>query len=149
MAVQFASKAQAVTYAKVKEYLEASTMFKDAMRVVEGESRFDIIYEDRVVRVEILPWQVNPWDKGSELAIVRASSRLTMGGFVDPKHMHHLLQENARMRFGAFQLNENDDVVFADTVLGVESMDLFEMQTCILAVATVATAYTNIIEEPE
>ncbi|MEO1132060.1 MAG: hypothetical protein AAFX40_05055 [Cyanobacteria bacterium J06639_1] len=147
MAVQFASKAQEVTYAKVKEYLEASTMFRDAMRVVEDESRFDIIHEHRVVRVEILPWQVNPWDKGSELAIVKASSRLTMGGYVDPKHMRHLLQENARMRFGAFQLNDRDEVVFADTVLGGESMDLFEMQTCILAVATVAVTYDSIIEE--
>lgn len=146
-ALQFASEAQEATYKKVKDYLEASSMFKDAMRVVEDETRFDIIHENRVVRVEILPWQVNPWDKGSELAIVRASSRLTLGGVVDAQLMHHLLRENARMRFGAFQLDDQDEVVFSDSVLGGSNMDLFEMQTCILAVATVAVTYDSIIDE--
>ncbi|MEM6447771.1 MAG: hypothetical protein AAF704_14595 [Cyanobacteria bacterium P01_D01_bin.123] len=145
--LQFASEAQEATYYKVKEYLEASTLFQDAMRVVPEEVRIDIIHETRVVRVEVLPWQVNPWDKGSELAIVRASSRLTIDGNIDTRLMHHLLRENARMRFGAFQLDDNNEVVFSDTVLGGSNMDLFEMQTCILAVATVAVTYDSIIDE--
>ena len=59
--------------------------------------------------------------------------------------MHFLLTENRRMRFGAFHLDDTDQILFAESVLGGDNMDLMELQTCILSVATIADTYDDII----
>jgi hypothetical protein len=57
--------------------------------------------------------------------------------------MRYLLSENSRMRFGAFQLGKSDEVLFGNSVLGGENMDLMELQTCILSVVTIADTYDD------
>jgi hypothetical protein len=61
--------------------------------------------------------------------------------------MHFLLTKNRRMRFGAFHLDEVNQVLFAESVLGGENMDSREMQTCILPAVTIADTYDDIIAE--
>lgn len=144
MPIQFANSVQELTYRKVADYLSTSRLFKDALRVVGDRPKFDLIYESTVVEVEVLAWEVHPWE-ASELAIVRATSCVTVGSTVDSELMHYLLLENRRMRFGAFHLDDANQVQFAESVLGGESMDLRELQTCILSVATIANTYDDLI----
>ncbi|WP_017323951.1 hypothetical protein [Synechococcus sp. PCC 7336] len=146
LAIAFANSTQASTYRKVADYLFNSRLFLGAMRAVRDRPKFDLLYESTMVEVEVLPWEVHPWED-SEMAIVRAASCVTIGSSMDADLMQYLLHENRRMRFGAFHLDESKNVVFAESVLGGENMALVELQTCILSVATIADTYDDIIAE--
>jgi hypothetical protein len=99
-----------------------------------------------LIEVDILPWEIHPWDN-SELAIVRASSCITIGSHIAADLTQYLLTENRKMRFGAFQFDESGLTWFSHSILGGENMDLQELQTCILSVAAIATSYEDIIME--
>jgi hypothetical protein len=51
------------------------------------------------------------------------------------------------MRFGAFHLDDANQVLFSESVLGGENMDLMELQTCILSVVTIADTYDDMIAQ--
>lgn len=144
MAIPFISSVQELTYTKVAEYLKDSALFQDALRAYQDRPKFDILYGSALIEVEILPWEVHPWEAG-DLATVRATSCVTVGSTLDCDLMQFLLTENRRMRFGAFHLDEAGQVVFSESVLGGENMDLLELQTCILSVVTIADTYDDII----
>ncbi|MBW4653031.1 MAG: YbjN domain-containing protein [Kaiparowitsia implicata GSE-PSE-MK54-09C] len=146
MALTFQTPTQEITYHKVSDYLSNSALFKDLLHVSLRDPQFDITYGSAQVAVEVLPWDVHPWEE-RELAIVKACSCVTVGSDPTPEMMHYLLTENHRMRFGAFHLSNDSDIRFAHTVLGGESMDLMELQTCILSVVTIADTYDDIIRD--
>ncbi|WP_448570503.1 T3SS (YopN, CesT) and YbjN peptide-binding chaperone 1 [Trichothermofontia sp.] len=144
MSLTFTNRAQEITYRKVDDYLRQSAFFKNACRSDPDRPHFTLRYGSTMVEVEVLPWEVHPWEE-RDLAIVRASSCVTIGSGIDCELMHYLLAENRRMRFGAFHLDEANQVIFAHTVLGGENMDLLELQTCILSVVTIADTYDDLI----
>ncbi|WP_035991395.1 T3SS (YopN, CesT) and YbjN peptide-binding chaperone 1 [Leptolyngbya sp. KIOST-1] len=146
MPISFASNVQALTYTKVADYLQTAALFKDNLRAYGDIPRFDVLYGSTLVEIEVLPWEVHPWEK-ADLATVRATSCVTIGSTIDHELMHFLLTENRRMRFGAFHLDEANQVLFAESVLGGENMDLMELQTCILSVVTIADTYDDIIAQ--
>jgi hypothetical protein len=92
----------------------------------------------------VLGWEVNPWETPG-LTIVRACSCITVGSQITPELTEYLLRENLRMRFGAFQLGDNNEIFFAHNILGGEQLDVMELQTCILAVVTIADTYDDIL----
>ncbi|MDX2213035.1 MAG: hypothetical protein SFY66_07070 [Oculatellaceae cyanobacterium bins.114] len=146
MAISFTNQAQELAYQKVADYL-ASSLFKHSMRVRTDMPRFDLLYNgSTLIEVDVLPWEVHPWND-SELATVRAASQITVGNTSMAAVTHFLLAENRKMRFGAFQLDESGQVVFADSILGGDNLDLLELQTCILSVAAIANSYSDIIAQ--
>lgn len=146
MPIQFVSDVQELTYRKVADYLESSRLFQGCLRSYPDQAKFDILYGSTLVEVEIFPWEVHPWEE-ADLCTVRATSCVTVGSSIDGDLMEFLLIENRRMRFGAFHLDEPHRVLFAESVLGGENMDLMELQTCILSVVTIADTYDDIIAE--
>ena len=142
----FTNQTQAVTYEKVADYLNSSRLFKDSMRALADRPKFDLLYNSTMVEVEVIPWEVHPWDS-NDMVLVRASSCVTIGTKMDTELMHYLLSENHRMQFGAFQLDDSNNVVFSESVLGGDNLDLVELQTCILCVAAIADTYDDIIAE--
>jgi hypothetical protein len=146
MLIAFASDVQALTYDKVTDYLRKSTLFKDNLRSYADQPKFDLRYGSTSVAVEVLPWEIHPWEK-TDLATVRATSCVTIGSPRTKALMHFLLTENRRMRFGAFHLDNGDKILFAESVLGGDNMDLMELQTCILSVVTIADTYDDIITD--
>ncbi|MEM9007030.1 MAG: YbjN domain-containing protein [Cyanobacteria bacterium P01_F01_bin.86] len=142
--MQFTNKVQELTYTKVADYLKGAALFQDALRDHPDRPKFDILYGSALIEIEVLPWEVHPWDEG-DLATVRATSCVTVGSTLNAELMQFLLTENRRMRFGAFHLDEAEQVVFSESVLGGENMDLMELQTCILSVVTIADTYDDII----
>jgi len=146
MPIAFTHKAQEITYHKVTDYLKTSNLFKDSLAILGDRPNFTLQYGSAMVEIEVLNWEFHPWE-ARDMAIVKASSCVTVGSQVDEQLMMYLLNENRRMRFGAFHLGETGQVWFADSVLGGEGMDLMELQSCILAVVTVADTYDDIIVE--
>lgn len=146
MVLSFASAIQELTYQKVADYLAQATLFNEALQVGTDTPRFELTYGSARVEVEVLPWEVHPWDE-RELAVVKACSCVTLNSVINADLMQYLLAENQRMLFGAFHLGAKGQVMFAHTVLGGEHMDLMELQTCILSVVTIADTYDDLIAE--
>jgi hypothetical protein len=146
MPIQFASEVQQLTYEKVADYLQGSTLFQNTLRSHPDQPQFTILYGSTMVEVEVLPWEVHPWEE-ADLCTVRATSCVTIGSSIDHELMHFLLTENRRMRFGAFHLDTANQVLFSESVLGGENMDLMELQTCILSVVTIADTYDDMIAQ--
>jgi hypothetical protein len=146
MPITFTNHAQELTYRKVAEYLTTSELFKNTVRSADDQPKFNLQYGSTKVGIRVLSWEVNPWDT-PELVIVRACSCITVGSQIAPELTEYLLRENLRMRFGAFQLGDNNEIFFAHNILGGEQLDIMELQTCILAVVTIADTYDDILTE--
>lgn len=144
MSLTFTNAAQELTYQQVSDYLESS-IFKDSMRRSATAPRFELLYnQSTLIEVDILSWEVNPWND-DDRAIVRAASPIAIGGVKHVDLTQFLLAENRKMLFGAFQLDEAGHIIFAHSILGGSSMDLQELQTCILSVAAIASSYEDIL----
>jgi hypothetical protein len=146
MPITFTSSVQELTYRKVADYLSDSELFQESAKPDDDQPRFHLSYGSALVDVDVLPWEFHPWDS-RDLAIVQACSCVTIGSRINSRLLRFLLMENSRMRFGAFHLDEHDRVLFSESVLGGESLDLMELQTCILAVVTIADSYDDIIRQ--
>jgi glutaredoxin-related protein len=146
MSIAFINYTQELTYRKVTDYLTTSDLFKNNLQVADNEPKFDLVYGSSRVGIRVIVWEVNPWDM-PELVIVRACSCLTVGSDITPELTEYLLRENLRMRFGAFQLGDQNEIFFAHNILGGEHLDLMELQTGILAVVTIADTYDEILTE--
>ncbi|RZM82840.1 T3SS (YopN, CesT) and YbjN peptide-binding chaperone 1 [Leptolyngbya iicbica] len=146
MAPPFSNSVQQLTYQKVADYLSGSDLFQASLRTYRDRPKFDILYGSALIEIEVLPWEVHPWEAG-DLATVRATSCVTVGSTLECELLQFLLTENRRMRFGAFHLDDAGQVVFSESVLGGEEMSIIELQTCILSVVTIADTYDDIIAE--
>ncbi|MEO1590604.1 MAG: hypothetical protein AAFU71_04840 [Cyanobacteria bacterium J06632_22] len=142
--MNFTNAAQELTYTRVRDYLNSSA-FQDRLRVDAARPHFDLIHRnDTHIEVDILPWENHPYPE-RELAIVRASSCVTVGSGPELELLRFLLETNRKTRFGSFQTDENGSIFFANRILGGDHMDLVELETCILAVAAIATEYEPLI----
>ncbi len=83
---------------------------------------------------------VYPWDDDS--ATICVQSRLVEGANFTPELARFLLDENAKMRFGAFSMTEQGDVFFEHTILG-PTCDKEELGASIAAVAITADKYDD------
>lgn len=146
MPITFSNPTQELTYRKVAEYLTTSELFKNNVQAVSDQPKFDLVYGSTRIGIRVLVWEINPWNT-PELTIVRACSCVTVGSRIDAELTEYLLRENLRMRFGAFQLGDRNEIFFAHNILGGENLDLMELQTCILSVVTIADTYDDIIIE--
>ena len=144
MSITFNNHIQELTYRNVLAYLTTSELFKDDVQVSIEEPKFDLTYGSTRIGIRVLVWEVNPWDM-KDLVIVRACSCVTVGSRIDPELTEYLLQENLRMRFGAFQLGEHNEIFFAHNILGGDHLDIMELQTCILSVVTIADTYDELL----
>lgn len=144
MPITFINHTQELTYRKVAEYLTTSELFKNSVRAAADRPKLNLLYGSIKVGIRVLGWDVNPWDT-PELAIVRACSCITVGSEISLELTEYLLRENLRMRFGAFQLGDRNEIFFAHNILGGEQLDVMELQTCILAVVTIADTYDDIL----
>lgn len=142
--MDFSNAAQELTYERVKEYLSNSP-FKDSMRASEQRPYFDLSYQGTTpIELYILPWETHPYPD-QDMAIVRASSCVAIGCGPELELLRFLLDENRKMRFGAFQTDEADAVFFANRILGGQHMDPTELEVCLLSVGAIATRYSTII----
>lgn len=142
-ALVFDHTTQELTYHSVREYLQSSSLFQNSLKIATDRPRFYVRYGSAQVDIEVSNWTFHPWNTQQDMAIVTASSCVTQGSTVTPELTQYLLRENRRMRFGGFQLDEESNVWFSHSILGGDHMDLTELQSCILAVVTIADHYDD------
>jgi len=138
---------QELTYHSVKDYLQSSPLFQDSLKIATQRPRFHVYYGSAQVDIEVSNWAFHPWNAEQDMAIVTASSCVTQGSTISPELTQYLLRENRQMRFGGFQLDEACNIWFSHSILGGDHMDLTELQSCILAVVTIADHYDDALVE--
>jgi hypothetical protein len=87
--------------------------------------------------VEVL---IHPWEDND--AIINTRSFVVKGATITPELMQFLLRENARMNFGAFGLDEQDNILFEHSIVG-STCDKKELEASVKAVLEIADQYDD------
>lgn len=100
---------------------------------------FVLFMGSALVEVLVFPW-------GDEDAIIHTRSHVVTEAELTPDLMRFLLRENSIMRFGAFGVDEEGDIIFEHTIVG-STCDKLELQASVTAVLEIADEYDDKIVE--
>lgn len=131
--MKFETAAHQACYEKVVPWLKA--MFKELATEREDAPVIDIRVGSAVAHMEVKAW-------GDDLATITTRSYVVSGADMKPDLLRYLLNENSRMRFGAFSVDDNDNILFEHTIVGTTA-DRDELQASVMAVVTVADQYDD------
>ena len=108
--MEFKNQIQKEIYMKVKDWLLEAF---GEMRVTILESRPAIVVKhgSALAQVHVLTW-------GDDETNIITRSYVVSGAEIDEELMRFLLHENEKKRFGAFGLDEDDDIIFEHTIVG-------------------------------
>jgi hypothetical protein len=135
--MQFETPAQEACYNTVALWMhELFGKFPCARQDTPGLGLF---MGSALVEVLVFPWEADD-------AIVNIRSFVATDTKVTPTLMQFLLEENAKMVFGAFGIDSMGDVLFEYTILG-SSFNKKELDTSVRAVLDVADQYDDKIVE--
>lgn len=79
--------------------------------------------------------EVVPWDDGE--AVIRAFSWVVQGAELRPDLFEYLVRMNSRVRFGAFSVNDEGDIIFSHAIVGT-TCDKDELKASVFAVMSTA-----------
>ncbi|MEB3885820.1 YbjN domain-containing protein [Lyngbya sp. CCY1209] len=135
--MQFQTVMQEACYEKVITWMrELYGKFPCARQDVPGLALF---MGSALVEVFVFPW-------GKDDAIINTRSYVVTGTELTPDLMRFLLRENSNMRFGAFGIDEQGDVLFEHTIVG-STCDKVELEASVNAVLEIADDYDDKIVE--
>jgi len=87
--------------------------------------------------VEIL---VFPWDEND--AVINTRSYVVVGSELKPDLMRYLLEENAKMIFGAFGISPDNEILFEHSIIG-STCNIKELEVSVKAVMEIADEYDD------
>lgn len=87
--------------------------------------------------VEIL---VFPWDEND--AVINTRSYVVVGAELKPELMRYLLEENAKMIFGAFGISPDNEILFEHSIVG-STCSMKELEASVKAVMEIADEYDD------
>jgi len=133
--MEFKTTAQRKVYEKILPWMKE--LFGTFLRVYEDKPSFRVSVGSASTQVAVYPW-------GEDDATITARSYVVTGAEILPDLMHYLLRENSAMRFGAFGLDDEDDVFFEHTIVG-STCDKEEIRSSVLAVIYTADEYDDVV----
>ena len=83
---------------------------------------------------------VNPW--GEDDATIQSYSLCVTGAEITSELMRYLLGENANLRFGAFGVDGDDDIIFHHSIVGL-TCDKEELRASVLGVLYTSDKYDD------
>ena len=131
--MEFAHAAHQATYEKVSTWMRE--LFGEMASARPDIPSFALCMGSAWVQVSVMPW-------GDDDATVNARSWVVRGPDLTPELMSLLLHENDKMRFGAFGLDNDNDVFFEHAIVG-SSAEKNELRATIMAVLTTADTYDD------
>ncbi|OIP68563.1 T3SS (YopN, CesT) and YbjN peptide-binding chaperone 1 [Planktothrix paucivesiculata] len=135
--MQFQSAIQEACYNKVATWMrELYGKFPCAREDVPGLA---MVMGSALVEVFVFPWEKDD-------AIINARSYVVTDVELSPDLLHFLLRENYIMRFGAFGIDEQGDIIFEHTIVG-STCDKLELEASVNAVLEIADDYDDKIVE--
>ena len=130
--MEFQSEAQAQCYYKFAAWM--SELFGHIPWEPLDEPGFGLFMGSAWVEVHIYPW--------NEDAVINIRSTVATGTSLSPDLLNYLLRENAVLRFGAFSVSQQGDVLFEHTIVG-STCDPKELETSVIAVLKTADDYDD------
>jgi hypothetical protein len=131
--MEFESEAQKKCYERVlpwfKELFGELAVAHDALPLI------GVSMGSAFIQTAVFPW-------GDDDATITTRSYVVTDVQVTADLMRYLLMENARLRFGAFGLDEDGDIVFEHSIVG-STCDKEEVKASVLAVGMVADKYDD------
>ncbi len=131
--MEFKTAAQKACYEKVgpwvKELFGAFSMAREDAPV------FAVMSGSAIAYVSVAPW-------GDDDATITVRAYVVTGAEPTQDLMHYLLQKNDTMRFGAFGMDEDDDIFFEHTIVG-SSCDKDELKASVMAVLMTADRFDD------
>ena len=100
---------------------------------------FRVRHGSAIVNVQIQPW-------GDEEAAILCRAWVIQKAEITPDLMYFLLRKNEGMRFGAFGLDDDNDIFFEHSILG-STCDLEEFRASLKAVAVIADGLDDEIKD--
>lgn len=133
MPIEFQTEAQRTTYEKVKPWFRE--LFGDYVTIAEDRPTFWVLIGSAWTQTTVYPW-------GEEDATITSRAWLVTGAELTPELLKYLLRENADMRFGAFGIDADDDILYEHTIVG-STCDKDELRASVQAVAFTADRYDD------
>ncbi len=134
--MEFESAVQQSCYEKVALWMrELFGKFPCARHDVPG---LGVFMNSALVEVLIYPWEDD--------AIIYTRSYVVKDVELSLDLMQFLLLENTRMRFGAFGIDDDNNILFEHTIVG-STCDKKELESSVNAVLETADEYDDIIVE--
>ncbi len=131
--MEFQTTAQQACYEKVTVWMQE--LFNKYPCARSDFPGLGMLMGSAIVEVLIYPWE-------NDDAIINTRSYVVTGAQLDANLMHFLLRENVDMRFGAFGIDPQGDILFEHTIVG-SSCDKNELKASVVAVSQVADEYDD------
>jgi hypothetical protein len=131
--MEFVTEAQKACYEKIKPWMK--DLFGEFSMAREDAPVFGLIVGSALAQTAVYPW-------GDDDATICTRAYVVTGAEITPELMDYLLKANANMRFGAFGLDNENDIMFEHTVVGSRA-DKEEIKASILAVVMTADKYDD------
>lgn len=126
--MEFKTKAHKQCYEKAKGYMK--DLFGEQFVTIDERPVMILPHGSALLHVVIAPW-------GDDDATILMRAYVVKGPRVDEELMSYLLHKNDSMRFGAFGLDDDNDIFFEHTIVGLHC-DKEEFKASALAVAGTA-----------
>lgn len=135
--MEFLTEAQEQCYNQIREMLES--LFGDDVVPREDVPVFGLHMGSALAEAVVYPW-------AEDDAVVTTRAYVVRGAEVTADLMRFLLQENDKLRFGGFGIDEDGDIFFQHAIVG-STADPEELRASLLAVVITADEYDDKIIE--
>jgi hypothetical protein len=131
--MKFKTDTQKACYDRVARWMKE--LFGELAVVGEESPVFFVNMGSAVVHVVVFAWN-------DDDATITARAYLVRGAELTVDLLKYLLRENADMRFGAFGIDDDGDILFEHTIRG-STCEKEELKASVMAVLAVADKYDD------
>lgn len=135
--MNFTNGAEKACYDNVGAWLDE--IFGEFVLKHEDKPMFAVEKGSATVEISIWPWN---WEDGTSEPVVTVYSFVVLEAEITPDLMAYLLNENSKLPFGAFQVNDDGSIVFKHAIWG-NTCDKAELKTSVMAVLYNADQYDD------
>lgn len=135
--MDFSTAAQKETYERIAPWVKE--LFGVFAKAREDKPAFWVAVGSAQAQLMVLPW-------GSDDATITTRSWVVTDVELTPDLMRFLLRKNNEVRFGAFGVDDDDDIFFEHTISGA-TCDKEEIEHSVKAVVSVADEFDDQIVE--
>jgi hypothetical protein len=107
--IEFETSAHQENYEKVKTWLKE--IFGECLIEQDSSPGFAVRSGSSLMQVYVKAW-------GDDDATISCLSVVVTGAEITPELTRHLLLQNAKIRFGAFSIDSDDDILFDHSIIG-------------------------------
>ena len=134
---EFESTYQEECYDEVAGFCQE--LFGEMARINDESPSFSIRFGSALVGVRVREW-------GDDDATISVFSWVIQGAEITSELIEFLLRKNYDIRFGAFSIDDENDIHFEHTIVG-STVDKNELQASIMGVANIADSHDDEIQQ--